>query len=99
MRGCEQWGRPACLQRRFGETPAWSLRSSFRVQECVAIKLESISVKLIRAALQSFVNNGSRVAAELRIERAGDDIYFRQGIGIYRDAGLIQENIVDVCAV
>jgi hypothetical protein len=56
-------------------------------------------VKLVRAAFQGFVDNGSGVAAELWIERAGDDIYFRQRIGIHRDAGLVQQNIVDVRTV
>ena len=47
------------------------------VQKCVAIEFKAVSVELIRTAFQRFVNDGSRVAAEFRIERAGDDIDFR----------------------
>ena len=56
-------------------------------------------MKLIRAAFQGFVDNGSGVAAELWIERAGDDVYFCQRIWIHRDPGLVQQDIVDVRTV
>jgi len=60
---------------------------------------EAVPVKLVRAAFQGFVDNCSGVAAELWIEGAGDDIYFRQRIAVHRDAGLVQENIIDVRTV
>src|SRR5580658_2172534 len=63
------------------------------------MEFEPVAVKLVRAALQCFIDNGSGVAAELWIERAGDDIYFRQRIGIHRNTRLVEQNIVDVRAV
>ena len=56
-------------------------------------------MKLIGAALQRLVDDGTRVTAEFRIERAGDHIDFSQRIGIHSNAGLVQEKVVDVGSI
>lgn len=49
---------------------------------------------LIGSALQRFIHNCTRVAAELWVDGAGDNIHFRQRIWIRRNARLIQQNII-----
>ena len=53
----------------------------------------------IGAALQGLIDNSAGVAAEFRVERAGDEIHFRQRIGVDRNAGLVEKDVVDVRAV
>jgi hypothetical protein len=66
------------------------------VQECVAIELKNVAVKLIGAILDNSVDDGARVASILGIDGATYQIKLSDGIRAGDDKRSIQRGIVGV---
>ena len=82
-----------------GRPLAWQRKVVAIIQEGVAIELEGGAVEAVGAAFDGLVDDRSAVSRIFRIQGAGDDGLFGDGVRIDRNATGLQRAVIDINAV